>query len=73
LDGRVGCGAVVEKYEYVENLRDKRRVSLLLVCIFLVWIVALKKSGESKPVAVSDARADREILISFLRRLTRQR
>jgi len=45
----------------------------LLVSIFMVWIVALKKSGESIPVAVSEARGDREILITFLRRLTRQR
>lgn len=47
------------------------------ILIFGVWIIALKKTGESIPVrlSVSDgsARADREILISFLRRLTRQR
>jgi hypothetical protein len=47
------------------------------IVIFSIWIVALKKAGESIPIRVSisdgGARADREILISFLRRLTRQR
>ena len=45
--------------------------------IFGVWIVALRKTGESTPVrlAVSDGsdRADQEILLSFLKKLTRQR
>jgi hypothetical protein len=49
----------------------------LSTLIFGVWIVALRKTGESVPVrlAVSDGsdRADREILISFLKKLTRQR
>jgi hypothetical protein len=49
----------------------------LSIGIFVVWIVALKKAGESIParLSISDSRAqaDREILISFLRRLTRQR
>jgi hypothetical protein len=49
----------------------------LSTLIFGVWIVALRKAGESVPVrlAVSDGsdRADREILISFLKKLTRQR
>jgi hypothetical protein len=58
---------------------DLISVALLSVAvlIFGVWIVALKKTGESIPVrlAVSDGRAqaEREILISFLRSLTRQR
>ena len=47
------------------------------VVIFAVWAVALRKRGEKTPlrVAVSgeSSQADREILISFLRRLTRQR
>lgn len=47
----------------------------LSVLIFGVWIVALKRAGESIPVrfSLSDSRADREILISFLKKLTRQR
>jgi hypothetical protein len=47
------------------------------VVIFAVWAVALRKRGEKTPlpVPVSGGRdqADREILISFLKRLTRQR
>ena len=47
------------------------------VLIFGVWIVALTKTGESislrLSVAEGRAQTDREILISFLRRLTRQR
>jgi hypothetical protein len=47
------------------------------ILIFGVWIVKLRKTGESVParLSVSDgnARADREILISFLKKLTRQR
>ena len=46
------------------------------VLIFGVWILALKKTGESIPFRLSlseGAQADREILVSFLRRLTRQR
>jgi hypothetical protein len=47
------------------------------VLIFGVWIVALRKAGESirTPLSVSGSQGqgDREILVSFLRRLTRQR
>jgi hypothetical protein len=47
------------------------------VLIFGVWTVALKRSGESiadrLSVADGQERDDREILIAFLRRLTRQR
>jgi hypothetical protein len=47
------------------------------VLIFGVWMVALKKTGEGMPLRLSmpegRAQADREIVISFLRRLTRQR
>jgi hypothetical protein len=47
------------------------------ILIFGVWIVALRKAGESVPVRLSvsdgNGRADREILISFLKKLTRQR
>jgi hypothetical protein len=49
----------------------------LSILIFGVWIVALKKTGESVPVRPAIAerayQADRETLISFLRKLTRQR
>jgi hypothetical protein len=49
----------------------------LSILIFGVWIVALKKTGESVPVrrAITEGayQADRETLISFLRKLTRQR
>jgi hypothetical protein len=49
----------------------------LSALIFGVWIVALKKGGESVPVRLAIAegahQADREILISFLKKLTRQR
>jgi len=49
----------------------------LSTLIFGIWIVAIKKTGESIPVRLSladgHARDDREILIAFLRRLTRQR
>jgi hypothetical protein len=49
----------------------------LSTLIFGIWIVALKKTGESIPVRLSvsegGGQADREILISFLKRLTRQR
>jgi hypothetical protein len=49
----------------------------LSTLIFGVWIVALKKTGESVPVRLAIAegahQADREILISFLKKLTRQR
>jgi hypothetical protein len=45
------------------------------IVIFGIWIVALKKTGEAIPVRLpyGSAQADREIVISFLRRLTRQR
>ena len=49
----------------------------LSISIYGVWIVALKKTGESVPVrraiAEGSHQADRETLISFLRRLTRPR
>ena len=47
------------------------------IAIFGVWTIALTKSGENKPLRSSlpseRAQADREILISFLKKLTRQR
>jgi|SRR5579864_394208 len=45
------------------------------IVIFGIWIAALRKTGESVPVPlpVSAGYADREILISFLKKLTRQR
>ena len=47
------------------------------IIIFGLWIIGMKKSGESLPmyVSISDssAAADREILVSFLKKLTRQR
>jgi hypothetical protein len=47
------------------------------VLIFAGWAVALRKSGEKMrlrvPVSGERDQADREILISFLKRLTRQR
>jgi len=63
---------------------DMRRIDSINVAflsasivIFSIWIGALKQAGESIPrrVSIADrsAQADREILISFLRRLTRQR
>jgi hypothetical protein len=47
------------------------------ILIFGIWIVALKKTGESVPVRLTISegahQADREVLISFLKKLTRQR
>ncbi len=47
------------------------------VLIFFLWIIGMKKSGESLPmyfsISESSAAADREILVSFLKKLTRQR
>jgi hypothetical protein len=47
------------------------------VLIFGAWIAAFRKAGESVPVRLTIAegshQADREILISFLKKLTRQR
>jgi len=49
----------------------------LSTLIFGFWIVAVNKTGESIPVRLSVSaghpRGDREILVAFLRRLTRQR
>jgi len=45
------------------------------VLVFGFWIVAVRKTGESRPASVSGdhGQRDREILVSFLRRLTRRR